>query len=172
MRIAQNYQNVDNEIEYTLMKKVVLILDNIRSVHNVGSIFRTADAAGVSKVFLCGLTPAPVDRFGRKRKDMAKVALGAEESVSWEKLETAQEAIETLKKEGFEVTAVEQSPEAIIFKDYQPQDRVAYVFGNEVGGLPKEVLELSDKVIEIPMAGQKESLNVSVAVGVVLFSGC
>jgi tRNA G18 (ribose-2'-O)-methylase SpoU len=152
------------------MKKTTLILDNIRSVYNVGSIFRTADAAGVSKIYLCGVTPAPIDRFGRLRKDMAKVALGAEKSVPWERLETTEEATDKLKKEGYEIVAVEQSHSSINFRNHKPAAKTAYIFGNEVEGLSADILKASDKTIEIPMTGQKESLNVSVSVGVVLFN--
>ena len=151
------------------MDEKVLILDNIRSVHNVGSIFRTADAAGVSKVYLCGVTPAPIDRFGRKRKDVAKVALGAEETVVWESVKVAEQAVADLRGRGFEIVAVEQSSSSVSYRNYLPAKRAAFIFGNEVGGLGEEVLKLSDKIIEIPMRGRKESLNVAVSVGVVLF---
>ncbi len=150
--------------------KTYVLLHNIRSVHNVGSLFRTADAAGVEKVFLTGYTPAPVDRFGRARKDLAKVSLGAETAVEWEKEEDIIVVLEKIKKEGFEVVAVEQSPDAISLKDYVPTESVAYIFGNEVDGLSDEVLQQADVVVEIPMHGIKESLNVSVAGGIVLFS--
>ncbi len=152
------------------MKKTFVILDNVRSVHNVGSLFRTCDAAGVSKLYLCGVTPAPVDRFGRARKDLAKVALGAQNSVAWEHVPTTQEAIAALKKEGVRVVAVEQDARAKAFKMFSYQKPTVFVFGEETKGLSKEVLQLCDEVIEIPMHGKKESLNVSVAAGIILFS--
>ncbi|QQR82221.1 RNA methyltransferase [Candidatus Campbellbacteria bacterium] len=146
-----------------------VILDNIRSVHNVGSIFRTCDAAGVSKLYLCGVTPTPVDRFGRNRKDLAKVALGAQDCVAWEYAEETNDVIQKLTKDGVRVIAVEQDPRSKPCTDISVQGPVAFVFGNEVGGVSHDVLAECDEVIEIPMKGKKESLNVSVAVGIILF---
>lgn len=152
-----------------MKKEVVLVLDDIRSVHNVGSIFRTADCAGVSKIYLCGYTPAPVDRFGRKRKDFAKVSLGAEDSVAWQAASDAASAIRELKAEGYRVIAVEQDEASIDYREAEPEFPLAIVYGNEVDGIPKDTLALCDIVAEIPMAGEKESLNVSVSVGISLF---
>jgi tRNA G18 (ribose-2'-O)-methylase SpoU len=146
-----------------------LILDNIRSVHNVGSIFRTADAAGVSKIYLAGVTPAPIDRFGRARKDFAKVSLGAEKSVPWEQVKNVSEVIEELKKEAVKVVAVEQSSNSVSLYDFKPAEKVAYVLGSETEGLSADVLEVCDEIVEIPMKGEKESLNVSVTAGIILF---
>ena len=155
------------------MKKkggIFLILHDIRSVHNVGSIFRTADAAGVSKIFLTGYTPSPIDRFRRKRKDFTKVSLGAEKSVSWEVRSEALSLMRELRKEGVTIVSVEQSPYA---RDYRRVARikapVVLVYGNEVNGLSQEILDASDNIVEIPMRGHKESLNVSVSVGISLF---
>jgi len=152
------------------MKKMYVILDNIRSVHNVGSLFRTCDAAGVSKLYLCGVTPSPTDRFGRVRKDVAKVALGAEKTVPWEHVPTTQDAVAMLKKEGVRVVAVEQDARAQNFKEVSYTAPTAFVFGEETKGLSEDILQLCDGVIEIPMHGKKESLNVSVAAGIILFS--
>lgn len=146
-----------------------VILDNIRSVHNVGSIFRTCDAAGVAKLYLCGLTPTPVDRFGRVRKDMAKVALGAEKNVVWEYADNTQDIIEKLKKDGVVIVAVEQDKKSIEYKKLSTKKPTAFVFGGEVAGISKETLKMCDEIIEIPMHGKKESLNVSVTVGIILF---
>ncbi len=151
------------------MKTVYLILQDIRSVHNVGSIFRSADGVGVSKVYLCGCTPTPKDRFGRKRKDMAKVALGAEDAVTWEYVETVEEAIVLCKKDGMDVVAVEQDARSIPYTKYHVEKPAAFVLGEETKGLPQEVLDMCDTVVEIPLRGTKESLNVSVAAGIVLF---
>ncbi len=150
---------------------VYVILDNVRSVHNVGSVFRTCDGAGVAKVFLCGITPTPLDRFGRVRKDVAKVALGAERAVSWEHVRDTLGCIEQLKHDGVTIVAVEQDTRAKNFKDFSASNPTAFIFGEETKGLSKDILEACDEVIEIPMCGEKESLNVSVAAGVVLFSG-
>ena len=107
------------------MRKVVVVLDNIRSVYNVGSIFRTADGFGVSKIYLCGTTPEPIDRFGRARKDIAKVALGAEQSVEWEYFEKTTDVISKLKKEGVEIVAVEQADNSVSYKENKVSDNVA-----------------------------------------------
>jgi 23S rRNA (guanosine2251-2'-O)-methyltransferase len=150
-------------------RTVVVILDNIRSVHNVGSIFRTSDALGVDKIFLCGCAPTPKDRFGRERKDLAKVALGAEKSIEWEYFKTTEEAIKKLKKEKFQIIALEQSENSIDYKKVKAKNKTAIILGEEVHGLNKKVLDLADVVMEIPMRGIKESLNVSVSFGVAAF---
>jgi 23S rRNA (guanosine2251-2'-O)-methyltransferase len=152
--------------------EVYLLLDNIRSVHNVGSIFRTADCAGVSKIFCVGTTPVPIDRFGRKRKDFAKVSLGAEKTVDWRHLsdEETGQLISLLKKDGFMIVAVEQAKNAIEYSKFRLTGKTLFIFGNEVEGASSKLLKLADLTMEIPMKGRKESLNVSVAVGVILFS--
>jgi 23S rRNA (guanosine2251-2'-O)-methyltransferase len=149
-------------------KETVLILDNIRSVLNVGSIFRTADAFGISKIYLCGITPTPVDRFGRKRNDLHKTALGAEDSVSWEYFENTKEAVEKLKEVNFRVIALEQDKKSKDYKECSTGDKTAIVLGSETEGVSKEVLDLSDEIAEIKMHGTKESLNVAVTAGIVL----
>ena len=150
------------------MKDIRVVLHNIRSVHNVGSIFRTADAAGVSCIYLSGYTPAPVDRFGRLRKDVAKVALGAEQSVKWEEKDI-RDVITSLKKEKFTIIALEQHKQAIDYKKVRVTAKTLLIVGNEVEGVSKNILKQCDVVAEIPMKGKKESLNVSVAFGVALF---
>ncbi len=152
-----------------MSKHTILILNNIRSVHNVGSIFRTADGAGVSKIYMVGVTPDPVDRFGRERKDMSKVALGAEKKIPWEHAEEVQRLIKFLRSEGYQIVALEQSEDSIDYKKFKPKFPLALILGEEVHGLPKEVLKDCDAIVEIPMMGEKESLNVSVAAGVGLF---
>lgn len=151
------------------MKKVALILHNIRSTHNVGSIFRTADAAGVSHIYISGYTPAPLDRFGREQKEIAKTALGAHKTVAWEQCD-AFEVIKKLQSEGFTVAAVEQDEHALPLQSYTPPEKLALILGNEVRGVSKQLREKSDVVLEIPMQGEKESLNVSVATGIVLYT--
>jgi 23S rRNA (guanosine2251-2'-O)-methyltransferase len=153
----------------TKNKNTVLVLDNIRSVFNVGSIFRTAECAGVIKIYLLGVTPDPIDRFGRERKDLAKVALGAEKKVLWEHIKDIGALIKKLKTDGYQVVALEQSEDSTDYKKFKPKFPLALVLGEEVSGLNKESLDLCDSVIEIPMMGEKESLNVSVATGVTLF---
>ena len=147
--------------------QTVLILDNIRSTHNVGSIFRTADAVGISKIYLIGTTPDPIDRFGREQSDIAKTALGAEKSITWEHAETVFEVLQKYP-EHFKI-ALEQSENSIDYKNISPKEKNLIILGTEVTGLPKEILDACDAIAEIPMAGEKESLNVSVATGVFLF---
>ncbi len=147
----------------------ILILNDIRSVENVGAMFRTADAAGIDKMYLCGYTPAPLDRFGRKRNDLAKSALGAEEFVSWEAKKLILPLITKLKKDGFQIIAIEQDLKSVDYKKVKLKKKNAFLVGTEVTGIPKNVLEKCDVIAEIPMKGKKESLNVSVALGVALF---
>lgn len=156
------------------MLKLVVILHNIRSLHNVGSIFRTADAVGVEKIYLCGITPAPVDRFGKIRSPLAKVSLGAEKYVPWEKCISTVRLIEKLKNPsaggGYKIFAVEQDKNSIPYYKLKVKSKklkAVLVLGNEVRGLPKSILKRADKILEIPMRGKKESLNVAVAFGIV-----
>ena len=146
-----------------------LILHNVRSTHNVGSIFRTAEAAGVSKIYLTGYTPLPVDKFGRKRKDIEKVALGAEEIVPYEHVASPFTLTDRLKKEEVMIICVEQAKGAVDYKKLSLTYPAAFLFGNEVLGVSKKLRGNCDIVSHIPMHGTKESLNVSVAVGVFLF---
>lgn len=148
----------------------ILILHNIRSAQNVGSIFRTADGAGAKEIILTGYTPAPIDRFGRVRSDIAKAALGAENTVSWRQEADTASVIAQLKEAGVEVVAVEQDARAINYRDHKAQEEVAFIFGNEVEGIESAVLDVCDAVIDIPMRGTKESLNVAVAAGIILFN--
>ncbi len=148
----------------------IVVLDNVRSVYNVGAIFRTADAAGVSKIILVGTTPAPVDRFDRPRKDMTKTALGAEKTVVWESSKNIYKAIDVLKTDGFFVVGVEQSKNSVDYRKVKLRNKTAFIFGNEVSGISPQVLKSCDKIIELPMKGKKESLNVSVVAGIILFN--
>lgn len=153
---------------------MVAILQNIRSLHNVGSIFRTADAAGIEKLYLCGITPAPVDRFGKVRPQITKVALGAERYVKWEKVKATSKLLKSLKDDGYKIFAIEQNEKAIPYykvtgKQELGTRKLALVLGNEVKGLSKTILDKADKILEIPMHGHKESLNVSVVFGIVAF---
>lgn len=150
----------------------MLILPDIRSVENVGAMFRTADAAGINKIYLTGYTPTPLDRFGRKRGDMNKSALGAEEYVPWEYKKTLSPLISKLKKDGFQIIAIEQDEKSVDYKKVKLGSKNAFIAGTEVTGIPKGVLKKCDVIAEIPMKGKKESLNVSVALGVALFRIC
>ena len=151
--------------------ETIVVLDNIRSTFNVGSIFRTADALDISKIILCGTTPAPKDRFGRDREDIAKVSLGAEKTVDWEYFDSTLWVVKKLKKEGYKIIMIEQSAKSVDYKKIKiaKNSKVAFVMGTEVEGISKSLLKLADVVAEIPMLGNKESLNVSVAFGVAVF---
>jgi tRNA G18 (ribose-2'-O)-methylase SpoU len=154
------------------MSEKILVIENVRSAHNVGSLFRSADGAGVSKIFLYGYTPTPTDRFGRVQKEIQKTSLGAVDTVLWEHIVSEASLLRTLfelKKSGYTIVALEQTPKAISLYDFTVPEKVIYVVGNEIDGVSSLVLEHADMVIEIPMKGKKESLNVSVAGGVLLF---
>lgn len=141
-------------------------------MYNVGSIFRTADGAGVEKIYLCGITPTPTDKFGRLRPKLAKVSLGADRSVPWERVTSTTKLIDRLKKDKWKVLAIEQDKKSIPYfkvKAKSLKPKTALVLGNEVSGLPQSVLRRADKTLEIPMRGRKESLNVSVTFGVAVF---
>lgn len=151
------------------MNQNILILYNIRSVENVGAIFRTADAVGINKIYLTGYTPTPLDRFGRKRGDLAKSALGAEEYVKWEAKKSLPALLRSLRRENFQIIAIEQDKKSIDYKKVKLKNKNAFIVGAEVSGIPKNILEKCDIIAEIPMRGKKESLNVSVAFGVAIF---
>jgi len=147
----------------------VLILPDIRSALNVGAIFRTADAVGISKIYITGVTPRPTDKFGRVQKDIAKSALGAETWINWEYKKMLIPLLRSLKKEGFTVIALEQDKKSVDYRMIKKSSKMAIVLGPEVTGLHQKILKECDVVAEIPMHGKKESLNVSVAAGVLLF---
>ncbi|MER3374098.1 MAG: RNA methyltransferase [Allomuricauda sp.] len=144
---------------------IILILDNIRSLNNIGSVFRTADAFLIQKIYLCGITATP------PHKDIRKTALGATESVDWEYRKDTLELIGELKQSGIRTVAVEQAEKAIMLNDFtvDPEETVALIFGNEVKGVSQEVVSASDAVVEIPQFGTKHSLNISVSAGVVVW---
>ncbi len=152
-----------------MKKEVRVILHNIRSAHNVGAILRTADGAGVSQVYLTGYTPQPIDRFGNINKDIAKTALGAERSVVWEHRRVFSALVKRLQDDSITIVGVEQSKKAVPLKKHKQPVRVAYVFGNEVHGLTAKEMSLCNALVELPMQGSKESLNVSAAAAVVLY---
>jgi len=144
-------------------KEIILVLHNIRSRFNVGAIFRTADAAGVSKLYLCGITPAP------PHPKINKVSLGAEKWVPFEKIKQTKPLLKTLSEAGYQVIALELNKKSKNYHKYKPNWPVALVVGNEVNGLLPSILKKCDKVIKIPMHGRKESLNVGIAAGIVIF---
>jgi len=141
-------------------KEFYVICDNIRSLENIGSIFRTSDALGVSKIYLCGISGKP------PHHKISKTALGAEETIPFEYYRQIGRLIDKLKKDGIQIVALEKDKKAISYDKFKPKFPVALIVGNEVKGISKKILQKSDKIIFLPMSGQKESLNVSVAFGV------
>lgn len=147
-----------------------VILNNIRSLYNVGSVFRTADGFGFKKIYLCGFTPAP--DAGRQKSQIHKTALGAEEFIEWEKSGQTGKLLDLLKKQGFYIVGLELDKKAVNiskFKIKNDQKKIALVVGNEVKGISKSILKKCDKIVQIPMLGKKESLNVSVAFGIAAY---
>jgi len=144
---------------------LIIVLDNIRSLNNIGSVFRTADAFLIEKIYLCGITATP------PHKDIQKTALGATESVAWEYVESTENLISRLKNEGITVCAIEQAEQSVSLENYPVQidKKYAIIFGNEVKGVQQSIVTLSEDVIEIPQFGTKHSLNISVSVGVVVW---
>lgn len=154
--------------------ETILVLHNIRSTHNVGSLFRTADGAGVTKIIFSGYTPTPIDKYGRNRNDIAKTALGAELTLPWQQINNLPEFLTEMKGVGkkgkYLISAIEQSKNSVNYKKCNKKSKKQIlILGNEVTGIESEILNLCDQIIEIPMAGGKESLNVGVAGAIVLF---
>jgi len=168
--MAQKIKNEDlNRLSVEEFKKaekrpVIVVLDNVRSLNNVGSAFRTADAFLVEEIFLCGVTGTPPN------KEIEKTALGATASVKWRHFKSTTEAVTWLKQNQYEVHAVEQAENSIALNRFCFEDKkTALIFGNEVYGVEQEVVDVCDGVIEIPQAGTKHSLNISVSIGIVLW---
>ena len=154
-----------SEFKEATKTPIIIILDNIRSLNNIGSVFRTADAFLIEKIYLCGITARP------PHKDIQKTALGATETVAWEYVEDTLELVTKLQQEGKKVYAIEQAENAVMLDKFEPlKDQTsAVIFGNEVKGVQQEVVSASDAVIEIPQLGSKHSLNISVSTGVVVW---
>ena len=144
---------------------LIVILDNIRSLNNVGSVFRTSDAFLIEKIYLCGITATPPN------KEIHKTALGSTESVAWEYEENVLTLIQKLKDSNIKVVAIEQAENSVMLQDFEvsPHQKIAIIFGNEVKGVNQQAVNLCDAIIEIPQFGTKHSLNISVSVGVVLW---
>lgn len=149
-----------------------LFLNNIRSAYNVGAMFRTSDGAGVERMYVGGYTPTPIDRFGRVQPEIAKTSLGASATVAWEHVASGEElaTLQSLQSDGFAVVAIEQTANSTSLYDFVVPEKVLYVLGNEVDGVSPHIIAVADQVIEIPMAGTKESLNVATTAGIVLFT--
>jgi tRNA G18 (ribose-2'-O)-methylase SpoU len=149
-----------------LFHDLVVVLDNIRSMHNVGSFFRTADAFGIRKLFLCGITPTP------PRPEIAKSALGADEFVNWEYMDDTISTLELLKSEGYQIIGVEQTTNSVQLHHFsiQTNQKYALIFGNEVSGVDGTLLDYCNQIVEIPQFGNKHSFNVSVSFGIVCYA--
>lgn len=144
---------------------LIVVLDDVRSMHNVGSVFRTGDAFRIEAVYLCGITSTP------PMTEIHKTALGAEDSVNWKYFPTAMEALQELKSDGYEVFSIEQAHGSTMLQDFKPEQekRYAVVLGNEVKGVHQEVIDASDGCLEIPQFGTKHSMNVSVTAGIIIW---
>ena len=154
-----------DEFKNSSKTPVIVILDNIRSAHNVGSVFRTCDAFLIDKIILCGITAIPPN------KEIRKTALGSSESVDWRYYKNTEEVIMKLKKKDYQIIAVEQANKSIKLESFRPENkkRYAIIFGNEIKGISQKIIDNSDSVIEIPQFGTKHSLNVSVSAGIVIW---
>lgn len=154
-----------NAFKQAKKSPIIIVLDNIRSLNNIGSVFRTSDAFLIEKIYLCGITAQP------PHNDIRKTALGSTESVDWEYFESTLDAIGKLKSTGVKICAIEQAENATMLNDFKPQPDTKYalIFGNEVKGVQQDVVDTSDIILEIPQYGTKHSLNISVSAGVVIW---
>lgn len=153
------------DFKKTTKAPLIIVLDNIRSLNNIGSIFRTCDAFLIKKIYLCGITAVP------PHKDIHKTALGSTESVDWQYVENTMDVINELKKDNIKIISIEQADHATMLHDFMPSKKTVYalIFGNEVKGVDQQIVNASDSVIEIPQFGTKHSLNISVSAGVVIW---
>lgn len=167
-KLKNNELNRLNLEEFKNQKKtpIVIVLDNVRSALNVGSIFRTSDAFLIEKIFLCGITPKP------PHKEIRKTALGANDSVSWEYHNNSFDCVEKLKEQNYFILSIEQATNATLLNNFilEKSKKVALIFGNEVNGVDQKIIDISDNCVEIPQFGTKHSFNISVSVGIVLWS--
>jgi 23S rRNA (guanosine2251-2'-O)-methyltransferase len=154
-----------NEFKSAKKNSIIVILDNIRSLNNIGSVFRTSDAFLIEKIYLCGITATP------PHKEIYKTALGAEDTVSWEYVDDTKTAINKARNEAYKIYAIEQVEHSISLEkfDFTSHPKIAFVFGNEVDGVEQSVVDICDGSIEIPQYGTKHSLNISVSAGIVLW---
>jgi len=154
-----------DEFKSATKTPIIIVLDNIRSLNNIGSVFRTADAFLIEAVYLCGITAKPPHR------EIQKTALGSTETVEWNYFSSTTEAVNKLKSNGFKIASIEQAENSTMLNEFsfKQDEKLAIVFGNEVKGVDQEVINLSDVVIEIPQYGTKHSLNISVSAGVVIW---
>jgi len=169
--MARKLKNIElnrlslEEFKAAPKKRVSVLLDNIRSMLNIGSVFRTSDAFAVEHIYLCGITATPPHR------EITKTAIGAERSVDWSYTESIVECLQNLKEQGFKIIGIEQTDKSLSLDNYRvdPQDKIVLIFGNEVNGISDEALNFCDEFIEIPQYGTKHSLNISVSAGIALW---
>lgn len=166
-KLKNNELNRINIEEFKSINKspIVIVLDNVRSAHNVGSVFRTSDAFLIEKIILCGITAQP------PHKDIRKTALGSTESIDWEYENSCTDSITKLKKEGYTIICIEQANESVKLGNFEidSKQKIALVFGNEVNGVDQKIVSMSDTVLEIPQFGTKHSLNIAVSAGMVIW---
>jgi len=166
-KLKNNELNRLSPEEFKSIQKtpIIVVLDNIRSCHNIGSVFRTSDALLIEGIYLCGLTATPPN------KEIHKTALDAENTVHWKYFKNTIEAVEALKKDGYKIIGIEQVKNSIMLPDFQPEkgEKLALVFGNEVKGVDQKVIDSCDMSLEIPQYGTKHSFNISVSAGIVLW---
>jgi len=166
-KLKNNELNRKTILDFKKSEKMpfVVVLDNVRSMNNIGSVFRTSDAFLIEKIYLCGITAKP------PHNDIRKTALGATESVDWQYFETTEEAVNELKKKGYIIISIEQVEGSVELQNFEidKQKKYAFIFGHEVKGVSQNIVNLSDMCIEIPQLGTKHSLNISVSAGVVLW---
>jgi len=157
----------------TSRSRLIAVLHNIRSMHNVGSILRTADAVGVEKIYITGITPSPLDEMGTPRKDIAKVALGGAQYVQWDDSVRSTAKLKTLlrqyRDDGYCISAVEQHKKSTPYHQFRCPEKMVLIMGSETRGLNPAILTICDVILEIPMLGKKESLNVAVAFGIIAY---
>ena len=163
LSMAELNRKTVEEFRASQKMPIIVVLENVRSAYNVGSVFRTADAFLLEAVYLCGYTAFP------PHKEIRKTALGAEETVHWKHFKKTADALEELRTSGFRIYSVEQAENSVLLQQLEQEERIAVVFGNEVTGVDEATIALTDGCIEIPQLGMKHSLNVSVAAGVVLW---
>lgn len=163
LKMEELNRKTADEFRQSYKIPVIAVLENVRSAYNVGSVFRTADAFLLQSIYICGYTAKP------PHKEIKKTALGADETVDWKPFQSAAQAIETLKQDGYKVFAVEQTENSVSLQSFNVDEKIAVVFGNEVTGVEQSTILLCDGTIEIPQLGMKHSLNISVAAGIVLW---
>jgi tRNA G18 (ribose-2'-O)-methylase SpoU len=163
LSITELNRKLPEEFHQTKKQSIRILLDNVRSAHNIGSVFRSADAFAIEQIFLCGITATPPNR------EIHKSALGATETVQWKYFEQTSDAIKACKEDGYTIVLIEQTTNGIELPDFTPNGPIALVFGNEVEGISDDVIGMADSAVEIPQFGTKHSFNISVCAGIVMY---